>query len=310
VAVRIRCPYCGAEYEVPEGVSFAVCPYCGTVVRVETGEEVPQYFYPPRLGEHDAYAAALSRASQMPGAPRGLSEQAVYRRGELHLVPLYICRASAAALEERCSTAREEREATILATRGEPLPGVGSGYPFPTAGRVPYDPSLVKGSVFHQADRGPEEGCARLEEEAARAASREAVLSGCSGGIEKTSKVLGVAHYPFWLIEYSHPLRREPLRAVVDAVDATAVYVEYPVPGARRALLAGLAAAGYLSALATAAAVAAWGHLPQALLGGAAVGLAAAAPGLRRATARLGRYRLRAGRVEETVVRLSERRRA
>ena len=305
---RVTCPYCGAVYEAPEGVGYAVCPYCGTTVRVETGEAVPQYYYPPRLSEQDAYAAAISRASQMPGAPRRLAEETVYSGGELHMVPLYICRAEAAAVDESCSTARELVEEPLLATREEPLPGVETGYPFPSAGRAPYSPEMARGAVFHQAERGPEEGCSRLEARAARRAAREASLSGCVAEARSSHTLLGVAHYPFWLIRYRHPLRGEPLQAVVDAVDATVVYAEYPIPGARRLVLAGLAAAAYAAGLAVGAAAAVKTGSMDPLLGSALAATGAALPGLRRAATGLGRYRLRARAVEETVVRLVEKR--
>jgi hypothetical protein len=165
---RIRCPYCGAEYEVPEGVGYAVCPYCGTTVRIETMETMPQYYYPRRLSEHDAYAAALSRASQMPGAPRRLRDEATFLKAGLHMVPLYLCRASAEAVEEKCRTAREEKEKPLLATRGEPLPGLPESYPFPSTGRAPYTPGAA-GSVekFHQVEKPPEPLCEKLADEAA-----------------------------------------------------------------------------------------------------------------------------------------------
>ena len=307
---RVRCPYCGAEYQVPEGVGYAVCPYCGTTVSLETGETLPQYYYPPRLEEHDAYAAALSRASQMPGAPRSLAQEASFSKAGLHMVPLYLCRASAQALDG-CETAREEREKPLLATRGEPLPGLPEDYPFPSAGRAPYSPGMLERvERFHQAEKPPGPLCEALAEEAAKAASREALLAGCTGAVEKKHQLLGVAHYPFWLIEYQHPLSKEPLRAVVDAVDATVVYAEYPIPGSRRATLLATAAAGYAAALLAGAAAAAQLHSAAPLLGAALAGLGAAAPGLRRAVARRRRYRLSANPVPPADVRLAEKRQA
>lgn len=309
MARRIRCPYCGAEYEAPEGVEYAVCPYCGTTVRIETGETAPQYYYPPRLAEHDAYAAALSRASQMPGAPRDLQETAAFSRAGLHMVPLYICHASARAREESCRTAAEEAEEAALATGPEPLPGLPQDYPFPSTGRVPYSPGVVERvERFHQATRPPGDLCRALEMSVSSRAFSEAMLSGCSGEVEASSRLLGVAHYPFWVVHYTHPLGKQPYTAVVDAVDATVVYVEYPVPGSRRLTLLGLAAAGYAAGLAAGAAVAAYLHAAGPLLGAAAVAAASAAPHLRRAAARRGRYRLSASTVPASVTRLMEER--
>ncbi|MEM3326888.1 MAG: transcription factor IIB, partial [Thermoproteus sp.] len=46
--MKVRCPYCGAEYEAPDGAAFTVCPYCGTVLKEgKTYEAV--YIFEPRL---------------------------------------------------------------------------------------------------------------------------------------------------------------------------------------------------------------------------------------------------------------------
>jgi hypothetical protein len=91
-------------------------------------------------------------------------------------------------------------------------------------------------------------------------------------------------------------------------VDATVVYVEYPIPSTRRAALAAIAATGYASSLAAGAAIAAHMHSLLPLIGAAITGVAAALPGLRRAVARRGKYRLSANPVPEAVVSLVEKR--
>ncbi len=311
MALRVRCPYCGAEYEVPEGTVYAVCPFCGTVVELATGRRPPQQYYPPRLEEQDAFAAAVSRASQLPGAPRGLAGEAAPMGSELHYVPLYVCRAEAREASGLCPTAAEVLERAVLAARPGVLPGLGHGYRFPSAGRTAFDPEKARGAVFHQAELDPGEACREAVEEAASAARGEALLSGCSGEVEVSHQLLGVAHYPFWLIRYTHSSAPgQSFTALVDAVDATVVYVEYPIPMAGRERLAGLAALALGASAGAAAAVAAALHTPLALLSGAAAGLAAAAPFLARAVARKGTYRYHPPRVQKTVTVLEEERRA
>ena len=294
---RIRCPYCGAEFEAPEGFRYVVCPYCGTVIEAGTGRRSESWVYPVRLEEQDAYTLAVSRASQLPGAPRDIESRASYAGGELHYIPLYVCRAR--ALARGCPGAGEELEETAAAAAVEWLP---EGYRFPAAGRVAYDPSTARRGVFHQVERGWEEVCTSLRSRASAAAAAEAVFSGCTPeGLESDAELVGIAHYPFWLIRYGYPLGGEYL-AAVDAVDGEVVYAEYPIPAGGRAALLAAAAAALASGAAAGAAVAHLAHQAVALAG-ALASLAAAAPFLGRAAARRGRYRLEPWSSRETIVR-------
>ncbi len=287
---RVRCPYCGAVFEVPEGVEYAVCPYCGTVVEIEKGSRIASHYYPIRLEEDDARYAALSLASQMPGAPEDIASSARVTRMELHVVPLYVCRVSAS-----CGELTVEREEGVLASR-EPLPGLTRGYRFPSMGREAYNPGVF-GRVdrFHQVEVPASTACSTLAERLGATLSLEAMLAGCNTTPSLSSSVLGLAHYPFWLVEYEHPLTPKPLKAVVDAVDARVVYLEYPRSLAKRAMLAAISVAGLLLAavLGTAAATIAQLDWPISLAPLASSLLAAGAtvsPGLRRAASRIGVY--------------------
>lgn len=300
---RLRCPYCGAVFEAPKGAVYAVCPYCGTTLIARTGEEAPkQYYYPPRLSDGEAFLLAVSRARMLPGAPTDIAEAASLARSELHYLPLYVC--TAEAWVEGCEGAREEREETWLATSRPPLPGLRHSYRFPALGREPYDPRRARRGVFHQPDASPEPGCSALRARVEYRAAGEARLAGCGDGVESRAVLVGVAHYPVWLIEYRHPLARQPLRAVVDAVDANLLYLEYPIPLERRALVLGGAAPVLGAGLVAAAAVGlAAGPLAASILGGLAGSAMAASPLLATGLSRTGRYSYRPPRVERLFVR-------
>ncbi len=294
---RLRCPYCGAEFEAPSGFRYVVCPYCGTIVDTGTGGRSESWVYPVRLEEQDAYTLALSRAAQLPGAPPGIVDEAAPGGGELHYLPLYICAARARAVG--CEGAEEELEAAGAAAEAEWLP---RGYRFPAAGRVAYDPSTARRGVFHQVARGGEELCSRLRSRAESEALGEALFSGCTPErVESDARLLGVAHYPFWLIRYSWG--GGEYLAAVDAVDGNVAYLEYPIPLARRGLLLAAAAVAAVSGLAAAAAVAAAAKAAAAAAAGGVGGLGAALPFLRTAVARRGRYLMPQPRVERSVFR-------
>jgi len=296
----IKCPYCGAEFTAPEGFSYVVCPYCGTTIALDTGERREAYLYPARLEEQEAYQLAIMRASQLPGAPRDIEAVAAYKSSILHYVPLYICRAK--ALVEGCSEASEEREEAFLAAP-RAVPGLSDDYRFPAAGREPYDPERALRGVFHQVARSHEEPCRRLGERLRSRVLREARLARCSGEPVASTELIGIAHYPVWLVKYQYG--DSTYRALVDAVDANVLYLEYPIPLERRALLLGGAAITLGTSIALSLAAVAATSSPL-YLASWIPGAAAAAPFLTRVVSRIGRYMMRRSRVEDTVIEPAE----
>ncbi len=273
LVVRVRCPYCGAEFEAPSGVTHAACPYCGTVVELETGREARTFIYPARLEEQEAFTYALERLDTLPGSPRGLAEEAGYSRGTLHLVPLYVVRVGVWA--EGCEAAQEEVEEVVRAG-GAPR-GFPEDYSFPVVGRVPYRPGMVERALFHpihvHADRAAEEALRRAAWLTTRVYGEARAMCGDHGGVRSEARVLGVAYYPVWELVYTHGGRE--YRVLVDPVDPRILYAEYPADRSRASRLL----AGYAGGAAAAALLAALkGLLLLAAAGaGGAVGAAIAA---------------------------------
>ena len=295
---RIKCPYCGAEFEAPSGYRYVVCPYCGTTIETETGAKQETFIYPVRLEEQEAYQLAIIRASQLPGAPSDIADASSYVGGSLHYVPLYIC--SARAVVRSCEAAQEERVEAFIAAPGA-VPGLHSEYRFPAVGREPYDPERARRGIFHQVTASHEEPCKRLEARVSTRALREATLARCNGELETETKLLGIAHYPIWLIKYQYPGSQQRYRALVDAVDANVLYLEYPIPLEKRALLLGGAATALGTSIALAIIATITTHSPL-YLASWLPGVAAAAPFLTKAVSRTGQYEMRKTRVEETVI--------
>ena len=294
----IKCPYCGAEFEAPSGYRYVVCPYCGTTIETGTGAKQETFIYPIRVEEQEAYQLAIIRASQLPGAPSDIAEASSYIDGSLHYVPLYVC--SARAVVRGCEAAQEEIVEAFIAAPSA-VPGLYREYRFPAAGREPYDPEKARRGVFHQVTTSHEDQCKRLEARVSARALREAALARCNGDLETETKLLGIAHYPVWLIKYQYPSSQQHYRALVDAVDANVLYLEYPIPLEKRALLLGGAATALGTSIALAIIATIATHSPL-YLASWLPGVAAAAPFLTKAVSRIGRYELRKASVEETVV--------
>ncbi len=306
---KVKCPYCGAEFAAPSGVKYIVCPYCGTTIVAETGEAAEnQYYYPARLADNDAFLLAMARASMLPGAPSDIQKTAMYKKAELHYLPLYICRveASVPGCEEQAS---ESSTRAFLAVKEPPL-HVPREYRFPAVGRVPYNPSEAKRGKFYQPDVNPDRYCLVEEQRLKMRVSEEARIAGCPyRAPESKSDIEGIAHYPVWRITYTHPLSNRDLEAVVDAVDAQLIYLEYPIPLVKRAMLTGAGVLALIVGIITGGVIgAAIHHIGYGLAGGFIGGLVAGIPAFTASMSRIGRYRYRVARVERTVIREEKKR--
>ena len=306
---RVKCPYCGAEFNAPSGVKYIVCPYCGTTILAETGERAEnQYYYPARLADNDAFLLAMARASMLPGAPSDIAERAVYKSAELHYLPLYICRVEA-SVPECGEQASEHTSMAFLALKDPPL-HVPREYRFPAVGRVPYDPREAARGKFYQPDVNPDHKCVVEEQRLRGKVLEEARIAGCKPPLspQTSSRVEGIAHYPVWRITYSHPAASRDLEAVVDAVDAQLIYLEYPIPLVKRAMLTGAGLLALIIGVAVGAGIGvAIHHLVYGLAGGFLGGLISGIPAFATSASRIGRHRYRVARVERTLIREEER---
>ncbi|GEM_PF-433287 len=258
--VRIRCPYCGAEYRVPSTVTYATCPYCGTTFRIDYPEaKIEHYLFKIVYDKNLAYRLARDFASQQVGVVEDLVENSSFVSAELYYVPVYIYEVNVKAL---CRGEREkivgDGEVEIDVHGGEefsyelvravdklpiPLP---KDYGFPARARVYFKPTVLKEGRYIQPSLDPMRVFERVKESGIKKAVEEARIA-CTGGyeVDDRSRYYGLAHYPFWWIRYRYG--GKVYHALVDAADGTIVYLEYPL--SMSGLLMGLGG-GIASALA------------------------------------------------------------
>lgn len=228
--MKVRCPYCGAEYEAPDNAQYLVCPYCGTVLREgKVFESV--YIFDPRLDK----TAAFNRLMNMKpwASPRDLDSSATPSSAELHFVPLYLYHVYFEPLEELATYA------AALALEKPPF-HIPEEYQFPTRWRTAFKPSLERRAVFHQPQLNPDEAWNRVSEKYLEEAKYYA--SAFKTAVTVKTRFEGMAYYPFWALKYAY--KGKEYSAVVDAAEGDVVYMEYKVSGRGRA--ASLAIAGII----------------------------------------------------------------
>jgi len=295
MAKMMRCPYCGAMFEVPETVSIAVCPYCGTTVWQATGETFKEhYFYEDRIGFSRAFDNVRRIAQRQFAAPEDVADESSPKGGYLHFIPLYLYHVRVVAecpgVEE---AGLEEEYKALLATKRVPE-GFPEDYKFPTRGRKFFEPTTLERGRYYQPEVNPEELLPRAVERARRKALREALNHCEDPQVRDESKWIGIIHYPLWEITYTY--KGKDYKALVDAAEGNVLYLEYPIGGKERGILLGIAGGSILAGVALGGAI---GGVLDHLAAGAAGGFIASLPGafssLRLGAARVGKYRYKPG---------------
>ena len=288
----MRCPYCGASFEVPETVSIAVCPYCGTTVWRQTGDLLKEhYMYELRVEYNRAFDMLRRTGQRLFAAPEDIGEASTPESGFLHFIPLHLfhvrVKASCPGNEE---AGLEEGYETFLATSNPPE-GLPRAYRFPTRGRRFFEPSTLERGRYHQPDVDPEELLGEASRRYREKAVREAHNHCEEPEVRDETRWQGIIHYPIWEIRYRYG--NEAYRGLVDGADGTVIYMEYPIGGKERGILLGVAAGGLIAGALLGLGV---GALLGSHLAGAAGGVAAWLPGayvsLRLGARRRGEYRL------------------
>lgn len=288
----MRCPYCGATFEVPETVSIAVCPYCGTTVWRQSGNVLKEhYMYELRVEFNKAFDMVRRTAQRLFAAPEDVGEASTPESGYLHFIPLHLYHVRVrAGCPDNPEAGLEEGYESLLATSSPPR-GLPQGYRFPTRGRRFFEPATLERGRYHQPDVDPKDLLARATERYRRKALREAQNTCEDPRLVDETRWQGIVHYPVWEVRYRYEDRA--YRSLVDGSDGTVIYMEYPIGGKERGLLLGMGLGGILAgALIGLGVGAAAGHPAAGGIGGFIAGLPGAYASLRLGARRTGEYRV------------------
>jgi hypothetical protein len=276
----IKCPFCGARYQAPQGRKFYVCPYCGTALSEgKTYESV--YIFKPRTDKTTAFQAVLNLKPT--GSPGDLP-QATPTAAELHFLPLYLYHVSFQPLSG------SEADVAALAMSKPPVE-MPKGYRFPTRWKTPFKPSLEKIGVFHQPDIDYKSAFQSLKEVVEEA---EAYAYVFRTKVTVSWRFEGIAYFPVWALEYEYRGRR--YAAAVDATDGTVIQMAYPFSKRGRVQAISFAAATALGSAALGTLAAAfWAGPPLAgTIGGLLTSASAVWRLIKFATAKVGVYKAEA----------------
>jgi len=289
--MKVRCTYCGAEFEVPDTVRTTTCPYCGLTLTIKSPEEVQpaevdHYYFP--VAPKDPFLSLMEFVSREYGAPEDIEAASTLEKRELHYIPVYFFHVRGcmrvANFEGNSAHATEVLFYPIVALRKGRLVEVLRGYSFAVRGRRFFDVSVKKKGVYHEPefDRAYAQ---RIVEAALMSALRdEARACVPDYTIEESVKSVefrGLVHYPIWRLVYRYRWRR--YEAFVDGADGRIILAEYPQTLAARAACFGLAFLLLAIGLPLSIAIGLLIKAPLATITGAIASVAGAVPPLKRA---------------------------
>lgn len=309
---RVSCPFCRAEYTVPKTYTYATCPYCGTTFRLGRPDaKVDHYLFAAVIDKNSAYRYVKEFALMQVGVAEDLDVNSSFESSYLYYIPLYlyevnikaVCRGGQEVVDDigvKIDVHGGEETAYIVkpAVQSTPIP-IPQGYGFPARGRRFFKPAVLSDGVYLQPSLDPEAVFEHVKRPYLDKAVNEAAIS-CRGGydVNDSSRFIGIAHYPFWLVRYRY--RGKAFIAVVDAADGTVLYMEYPLSPKRRmkgllggvlALIMGISIAILISVFA--------GSALTGFIGGAIAALPGFGVALSRFIKSMNIYRYRPG--EEAV---------
>ncbi|MCS7364043.1 MAG: hypothetical protein NDF54_01225 [archaeon GB-1867-035] len=285
----MKCPHCGAEFNVPSGVTTAVCPYCGTTINLKTKEiEAEHYAFPIIYDTNKAYEKLKSIVSRQFGAPADLSKASNLTFRQLHYLPLYIFFIEGRALCKEVEVIETESVA-IPALTMLPLE-IPAKYRFPVRGRMYFKPSLVEAGKYYTPTMSREEAEKIAKMKIYYRLLGEVKLACPGSPIEIDCKYKGLVHYPIWELEYSYS--NERFRGIIDAVCGEVFYAEYPMSTFHRTLALGLAAGMIIGGLIVGIGVGLFlKSIATSAIGGLIAGIVGAIPPLTKSAFRKQVYR-------------------
>ncbi len=250
--VLVKCPRCGAGFNVPDTIYYAVCPYCGTVLKIgaEGVEEsnIGHFYYP--INQRDPYRDLIEYIYREGVVPDDFIDNSDLRDRKLYYIPLY-----SYYVEGDISLYRLDKHITTY-HYGDyvAVPAADAGIvskllaPWDTAleGKRFYTPDIREMGIYYEPAYHPLDSAWLAELvykwwAMIRVKRELGEFYWCDPAVTSTEFTF-VVHYPVWWIKYCY--RERFYEAYVDGVDNRVIVAEYPVTRGKK-----LSVIGYSLAL-------------------------------------------------------------
>ncbi|NHV07156.1 MAG: zinc ribbon domain-containing protein [Thaumarchaeota archaeon] len=229
---QVKCPNCGASFEVIETASFTTCPYCGYTFNLQTLQEWVHYFFPVYFNQNSAWLKLKSFILRRYGVPHDFYESSNITNITLHYIPLHVFHTEAEATCQSgkgTATYHKVLDLAIPAYNGFWFDSLLRSHKFSVRGRIFFKPSVLERGKYYPPSISSESAKILSQSIVNSLVLREANES-CKG-YSRISKVdvnyVGLVHYPIWEFYYNY--KNESYKGLIDGTNGRVMFVEYPL---------------------------------------------------------------------------------
>jgi len=229
---QVKCPNCGANFEVIETTSFTTCPYCGYTFNLQTLQEWVHYFFPVYINQNSAWLKLRSFILRRYGVPHDFYESSNITNIVLHYIPLHVFHVEAEATcqyKGNTATYHKVLDLAVPAHNGFWFDSTLRSHKFSVRGRMFFKPSILERGKYYPPSISSESAKNLSQSIVNSLVLREASES-CKG-YSQISKVetnyIGLVHYPIW--EFYYEYKNESYKGLIDGTNGRVMFVEYPL---------------------------------------------------------------------------------
>ncbi len=238
--IKVKCPVCYAEFNVPDSTKTVTCPYCGATFTIEKDKEKifkEGHFYFP-LDKRDPFDLLMRFIERQYGAPADIRSFSSLVDKKLYYIPIHFF-----YIYGKANVYGSSRKFGNVIVTAEELDYIGipavntpeakllNGYPFPIRGKRFFEEHIKRKGIYYdpKIDR-------KTAENLARQTLEEIIQNEASQSVSHVNNIYyenmivdyrGLVHYPLWKIIYRY-LGKEYI-GYIDGATGIIINTEHPL---------------------------------------------------------------------------------
>ncbi len=233
--MKVRCPNCGATFEVKTEAEIVACPYCGFRIKLR---EAKDFMYPLKIQNPRHFLMSFIRLQSI--SPNDVDSKAQILNQRLYYVPFYVFFVEAEGSAHH-GYINSDGAGRVEFMNYIVIPAVEGfdeliNYPLPAKGRKYFEEGEIKGELLEKkvhVEDARKAAITIVEKSLKKEAKRYYHWRGVDVSLRtRYAELEGLVYYPVWEITYKYGFFT--CRAYVDGVDGRIPYAEFPISNVKR----------------------------------------------------------------------------
>jgi len=238
--MKVKCPVCYAEFNVPDTVTTVTCPYCGATFIIKRDKVMAYkegHFYFP-LDKRDPFDLLMRFIERQYGAPADIRSFSSQIKRDLYFIPVHFF-----YIYGKAKVYGDSKKFGNIVVNVEELDYIGipavntpearllNGYPFPIRGKRFFEENIKKKGIYYDPKIDK-----KTAEEIAQKTLYEILNNEAKQSIDHMRNILyeniivdyrGLVHYPLWRIIYRY--KGKEYVGYVDGATGIIIQTEHPL---------------------------------------------------------------------------------